>query len=271
MVARAIEPGCISRRVVIFEGPEEYRKSTLVRELAGEDWTVELSIGLDNKEAHMMLRGAWLAELPELDSVSKTEDPRLKAFFTMRKDSYIPKFSNNRVDHPRRTIFCGTTNDVKYLRGQTGNTRYLPIAVGKVADIEGFLQDREQVFAEALDYYSKHQDDWWQMSFAAEAEAIAQRDGRRVTTVLEEELKEWLCEGRFKNQYTYEGMVHTFVPGEVTLEEIGRYFLELPRQADWTTGRIPVEIKDVMEKRLKWTQDFPKRNGKTVRVYKEPQ
>jgi hypothetical protein len=90
MVARIMEPGCICRHVIIFEGPEEWRKSSLVQALAGDDWYVVLSIGLETKDAHMMLQGALLAELAELDSLSRTEETRLKAFLTMRQDPISP-------------------------------------------------------------------------------------------------------------------------------------------------------------------------------------
>ena len=84
MVARALDPGCLYRYVVIFEGPENTGKSSLVRAIAGEGWYVELSIGLESKEAHMMIQGAWVAEMPELDSLSRTEETRLKAFITLK-------------------------------------------------------------------------------------------------------------------------------------------------------------------------------------------
>src|SRR5262249_44439288 len=101
MVARALDPGCLYRYVVILEGPEESGKSTLVRALAGEGWYVELAIGLETKESHMMLHGAWVAELSELDSLGRTEETRLKAFITLKEDSYIPKYSNYRITTPR--------------------------------------------------------------------------------------------------------------------------------------------------------------------------
>jgi len=194
MVARALEPGCQYRPVVILEGPEDTGKTKLVRALATPAWYRELSHGLDGKEAHMRIKRAWVAELAELSSLSKTEESRLKSFFTLNEDAYIPKFSNFEVQHKRRTVFIGTVNpsgDNTYLRGQTGNTRYLPIAVHDI-NLEGFETVREQLFAEALRYYHDHPTDWWQLSSDGAVVAADIREDRRQRSVYEDGLGAWL-------------------------------------------------------------------------------
>ncbi len=142
----------------------------------------------------MRIRRAWVAELAELASFSKTEESRLKAFFTLREDAYIPKFSNFEVTHKRRTVFIATHNpegDESYLRGQTGNTRYLPVRVRDI-NIDGFLDARDTLFAEALYLYRKHPDDWWQLSGEGEYQAVGIREKRRQQSVYEDNLGHWL-------------------------------------------------------------------------------
>jgi predicted P-loop ATPase len=193
-VARALDPGCQYRSVGILEGPENAGKTKLVRAIATPEWYRELSHGLDGKEAHMRIKRAWVAELAELASLTKTEEARLKSFFTLNEDAYIPKFSNFEVVHKRRTVFIGTVNpegDNTYLRGQTGNTRYLPIAVRDI-NVEGFQAVRTQLFAEARQYYEKHQGDWWQLSSEGEFVAEDVREERRQRSVYEDELGMWL-------------------------------------------------------------------------------
>jgi hypothetical protein len=261
MIARALEPGVLFRHVVILEGPEELKKSTLVRALGTDEWTIELSIGLDSKEAHLLLQGAWVAEMPELDVMSRTEDPRLKAYVSMRFDSYIPKYSNNRVDSPRRTVFIGTTNETVYLRGQTGNTRFLPIAVTKLIDTDSLLRDREQIFAEALAFYLDHPDDWWQMSLAAEEEAIEQREDRRVSSVYEDDLRQWL-----DSPPPLEEMP-SFTPPprqQITWAEIAEGFLKIDRER-WKDSNLQRQIATAL-RALEWeqTKEGPKDARKRI-------
>jgi hypothetical protein len=220
IIARILHPGCQYRYVPILEGPENTGKSKLTKALAGHDpygqsWHVPLSAGLENKEAHMMLDGALIAELEELSSYTKTDDNRMKALITAETDSFVPKFANKRVDHPRRTVFIATVNpegDGAYLKGQSGNTRYLPIAVRDI-DIKGFLKKRNQLFAEAKAYVLAHPADWWQLD--CEEDATNEREERRQTSVYEgADFQAWL--GRL-------------TPAECTWQQVAELHLHIPK------------------------------------------
>jgi hypothetical protein len=253
MVARAMNPGCHYRFVVIFEGEESIGKTALVRALATPEWYVELAMNLDSKEAHMMLQGVWVAELSELDALTRTEETRLKAFITLNEDSYIPKFSNLRDKVPRRAIFIGTTNEESYLKGQSGNTRYLPIRLPKLIDLPLFAAMREQLFAEALAYYSGHPEDWWQLSDEANQQAKEEREHRRRRSVYEDSLANWLD----KEHHT-----------EVWWELIAVEFLSLPKDR-WSDRRIQMEISASLGA-LGWRKGKQKRisyQGKQIKVY----
>jgi predicted P-loop ATPase len=257
MVARAMNPGCQFRHVVILEGPEDAGKTKLVRALATPEWYRELSHGLEGKEAHMRIKRAWVAELAELSSVSKTEENRLKSFFTLNEDSYIPKFSNFEVVHKRRAVFVGTVNpesDNAYLRGQTGNTRYLPVHVHDIK-IEKFILDRDQIFAEALQYYRGHADDWWRLSDDGECAAKAEREDRRQRSVFEDELGYWL------EQHTQKKT------DPVTWwEELAADFLSLPRER-WDR-RAQMEVTKAL-KALGWEKGKQQRHhGKIIVPWK---
>jgi hypothetical protein len=253
MVARALNPGCQYRNVIILEGPEDLGKSKLVKALAGPPWYRELSHGLEGKEAHMILQGVWLAELAELSSLSKTEDARLKSFITMETDDYIPKFANAPVSRRRRTVFVGTVNpegDGAYLRGQTGNTRFLPIPVSDI-HVDDVLTIRGQLFAEALVYYHAHPTDWWQLSSDGQKEAKNERDARRQRSVYEDSLCVWL-QGKT----------------ETTWEEIAQHYLLLDAKERWKDKGLQMELAKALHA-LGWQRKQQWRNGKNVWIWRK--
>ena len=235
MVARALNPGCLYRFVVILEGPEGSGKTSLVRALPGEEWYTELTKGLDNKEVFMLIQGAWVAEMAELDSLNRTEIARLKAFVTTKFDQYVPKYSNLKISVPRRTILIGTTNDKSYLTGESGNTRFLPIATGTEIDLEAFYAMREQLFAEALDVYTKDPADWWKLSEEATRQAVDERKARRVENVYEQALGDWL-DGK-------EGLPRK---EETTWKEIAENFLHLDTAA-WKDKNLQMQIAGALK------------------------
>jgi putative DNA primase/helicase len=238
MIARALDPGCQYRYVVILCGDEVAGKSKLVRSLASPEWYREISTSLEGKESHVLVQGAWVAELGELESLSRTGEARLKSFITMQQDAYVPKYKMATVSVPRRTIFIGTTNEETFLRGTTGNTRFLPIKTGEV-DPEGFVSQREQILAQALDYYRAHPEDWWQISAEAEAEAITARDAAREVNVYEKALGEWLAD-----------LVNVRIPIPGTLEttwpEIAAGFLKLEDKDKWANKGLQMQIAQAL-------------------------
>jgi predicted P-loop ATPase len=269
MIARALNPGCHYRFVVIFEGEENIGKTALVRAIASHEWYVELAMNLDSKEAHMMLQGVWVAELSELDSLNRTEETRLKAFITLHEDSYVPKFSNFRDRAPRRAIFIATTNEDSYLKGQSGNTRFLPIRLPQPVDLDLFAGMREQLFAEAKAYYLDHADDWWQLSDEAMAQAVEEREKRRIVNHYEQPLYEWLEYTRFIQTYHDEfGQPITFVKGQTSWPEIARYFLSMENREKWKDKSLQSQIAQAL-RQLGWRPAQIKVHGRTTSIWRK--
>ena len=239
MVARALDPGCVARYVIILEGEENTGKSNLVRSLASPQWYFAMTRDFESKEAHMDIQGAWIAELPELDSLGRTLETRLKAFITLREDSWIPKYANHRISALRRTIFVGTINpEDPYLRGQTGNTRFLPIQTGAI-DLPLFDGMRDQLFAEALCYYRTHTEDWWEFSEEALAGAVEERERRRVVNEYEDLLRMWL----------YNLWTESLPPPlrrQTTWQEIAEKALRIESPEKWKDKALQMQIAQAM-------------------------
>jgi putative DNA primase/helicase len=147
-VARVMRPGCKADAVLILEGAQGKGKSTALRILAGE-WFADTPIEIGSVEGYISIRGRWIVELAELDSLSRTEANRAKAFFSSPVDVYRPKYGRDPQEYPRQCVFAGTTNQGAYLHDETGGRRFWPVRCGFI-DLEALRRDRDQLWAEAL-------------------------------------------------------------------------------------------------------------------------
>lgn len=173
-VARIFRPGCKMDTVLVFEGDQGLRKSTAFRILGGEWFTDELA-DVGSKDAAVQLQGAWIIELAELDALSKSENSRIKSFFTRTVERYVPKYVRHVVEVPRQCVFAGTVNPDTYLKDETGNRRWWPVRA-KAIDIKALLRDRDQLWAEAVHRY-KSGEVWW-LNREQERLAVAEQDAR---------------------------------------------------------------------------------------------
>jgi len=252
MMARAFDPGCMCRTVLILESAEEWNKSSLIMAMVPDlDWYHELTADLENKEAHLVIQGIWVAELAELHSLQRTEETRLKSFISARTDSYIPKYSNNRVSRKRRTVFIGTTNEESYLKGLSGNTRYLPIRLENPIDLPVFQAMRDQIYAEAMLYYTDHQHDWWRMPAGVQTQAVLERDNRRLVNVYEDSLRDWLEKRDEK---------------AVSWKDIAEGFLELTHKSDWKDRSLQMQIGAAL-RALGWTKKRGRKDGDNTQIW----
>lgn len=156
IAARITKPGCKVDSMVILEGVQGVRKSTLLQVLAGDEWFGELSgeIGRgasSDKDIFMNIQGKLIVEISELESFVKSSNQSLKRFFTTRSDEFRKPYGIETQKFPRRCVFVGTTNEDEYLNDATGNRRYWPVKVqASTIEIEKVRDIREQLFAEAL-------------------------------------------------------------------------------------------------------------------------
>lgn len=157
-VARIFKPGCKFDNVLILEGAQNAGKS-LALSVLGNPWFSDTPFEIGSRDGFLAMRGHWIMELAELDSFNRAESTRAKHFFAASKDTYREPYGRRTVDVPRQCVFAGTTNQSEYLRDETGNRRYLPIACGEI-DIKALDRDRDQLWAEVVKLF-KDGESWW--------------------------------------------------------------------------------------------------------------
>jgi predicted P-loop ATPase len=157
-VGRALEPGSKWDIMLVLAGKPALGKSMFVEILGGEYAKTLYDMGTD-KHSLQAMDGAWFVEFPEISAVSSKDVSRIKAFISATSDTYLPNYGRTTKTRKRTCVFIWTLNpkaeDDGFLRDTTGNRKFWVVDVLSQLDFEGLIRDREQLFAEALDMYSK--------------------------------------------------------------------------------------------------------------------
>jgi predicted P-loop ATPase len=230
MVARILRPGCQCDYMLVLEGPQGARKSTVCKILGSEWFSDNLPDVSGGKDVQQHLAGKWLLEIAELSAMSRAETASLKAFITRTEERYRPPYGRKEIIQPRQCVFIGTTNKALYLRDETGGRRFWPLKVGKI-HTDALASDRDQLFAEAVVAY-RAGEQWW-----------PDGDFERQYIAPEQE-------ARFETD-TWEDNIRTYLKGRtrILIGDIARdaLFLETPRIGTADQRRITAVLE-----RLGW-------------------
>ncbi len=248
MIARVEQPGCKLDYMMILEGAQGARKSTVCRILGGEWYSDHLPELGSGKETAQHLRGKWLIEIPELQALGKADTNLLKAFITRSVEKYRPPYERLEVEEPRQCILIGTTNNGTYLKDVTGARRFWPVRVGDLINTDGLQADRDQLLAEAHAAYRAGEK--WHPSPEFEREHMLLEQRERL------EHTEWEAEiAKFLRERDEHGEPKL----SVTLTEVASGALDMPK------GRLfgPTE-KAVVEamRRCGWRPGRGKRGAR---------
>jgi predicted P-loop ATPase len=161
MCRRVFEPGCRADYMPVLEGPQGLEKSSMLRTLAGQpEWFSDSLPDLGTKDASEHLEGRWLIEIAEMDKFDRAESALMKAFVSRTTERYRRAYGRRTQDEPRQCMFAGTVNHHSYLKDETGNRRYWPVASGQL-DLAGLALVRDQLFAEAWTRAVSQNEQYW--------------------------------------------------------------------------------------------------------------
>lgn len=201
-VARTYNPGCKVDTVLVLEGGQGAGKTYGIRALCPDErWFLETTEELGTKDARQVIRSKWIVELAELDSLSRAEMSRVKAFISTQVDTYRPSYGRVVRDYPRCVVFIGTTNERHYLKDATGGRRWWPVQTEATAtspiDFRAIERDRDQLWAEAVVRF-REGNAWHLEGREAIAAAGTEQEDRRQEDPLEDAIRAYISKRTVK-------------------------------------------------------------------------
>ena len=127
--------------VLVLIGTQGFGKTRLLEKLAlgSNNFGEGRCYDPHNKDSNIQVTSKWITELGEIGSTMRKDTDLLKAFISSSTDEFRAPYGRTAITYPRRTSFCGSTNDTQFLIDETGNRRFWTITLdnNKHIDING--------------------------------------------------------------------------------------------------------------------------------------
>ncbi len=171
-VAAAYSPtGVVARGVLTFQGAQNQGKTHWVKRLAPPELGVikdGLILDPHNRDSVKPCVSKWIVELGEVDATFRRADmAALKAFISADRDELRLAYARTESTFPRRTVFYASVNPSRFLRDDSGNTRWWTIKAQTINATHSI--DVQQLWAEVHRLYESGET--WHLS-PAEIEAL---------------------------------------------------------------------------------------------------
>jgi putative DNA primase/helicase len=215
-LARANLPGCKVDTMLVLVGQQGIKKSMSLEAIASPELYVSTHSQVQDKDFRLLLHRGWLIDLAELSSMNHSDANHIKGIITDAVDKLRPPYGVHAVEMPRHSIMVGTTNEDKFLRDQTGNRRFWPVACGTI-DIDWIRANRDQLLAEAQAAYRAGQS-WWEMPEAATARV---QEARMEVGPWDDVLRRILSESNTFRIVTVSNMSFRFITSMELMDALG--------------------------------------------------
>lgn len=257
-VARIFRPGVKADLMLVLEGEQGLRKSTLFNVLCGDAWFLDLGAAPSDKDFYQLIQGRWLVEISELASFAKSDTSHIKRAITARHDVFRPAYGRNPVECPRQCVFVGTVNNSTWQRDETGGRRYMPIWIKEI-NLEAIRHLRDLLWGEACVRFERGEG-WWVLPAAA-VEVQADRYEDDVWSAL---VWRWLEGKAHENRYSKgKGLVT-----KTSISEVLEKALDVePKKQDKASQ---MRVGTIML-RLGWLKRQKRVNGLRLSVYFRPE
>ena len=242
MVARALRPGCKVDTMPVFEGSQGAGKSSALAILGG-DWFGECHEDFGSKDFVLSLKGRWLIEVAEMHAFRRADVDRLKGIMSTRIDRVRLPYGRVTEEHPRQSVFAGTTNRDDWQADDTGARRFWPVRCGFL-NPDWLKENREQLFAEAVARF-KAEEDWWSVPVL---QASTEADERRPEDPWEEIIGSYM-----EPQRTYSAREILGGPLQIDIKD----------QSNAAAKRVGVILR-----RLGWSSYVARADGSTVKRWR---
>lgn len=219
LIARALRPGAQVDTLWTFEGPQGSYKSRSLRALGGA-FHAEISAAIGTTDFQRELRGIWIAELSELDSLRGKEASTVKRILSAPADRFVQKYALHADTYPRRAIAVASTNEANYWQDSTGARRLIPIKCGAI-NVDLIDEYRLQWLAEARARFAAGAT-WWDFPAAMADE----QEARQQVDPWEDTLRQYMTHGKRTDSLDGQG-VQPWPDGFISSAEIMREWLGL--------------------------------------------
>jgi len=213
-VYRIFNPGYKFDYVLILSGNQGLSKSKFVKAL-GQEYSKELVRIPKAARDYQELIGAWFVEFPEMSAFKQSDVDEQKAFMSRTSDIYTELYSKEGAkEHPRTFVPIWTVNPTKHFIRDVENRRFLIIDLKTDIDVEWFKRNRDQIFAEAMEFYRKGVEPYKLITQIKEqAEEIAQSHRDELVDEWLGPIGDWLMRSKAEkiiNKDIYENVLHLY-------------------------------------------------------------